>query len=174
MPRPGRILVLGVGVALILSAAFFALRQQETYRCTTCHSRKDVSQWRLGPLEGPSLPLWPAHETETRSAILEDLFAGDHQHEWAGAYGHSVGWQGEMWSDGEGAYRNPFCGWYQRDPGFRELVRNKIKAGELSKATVLKIVALPLDADQDERADPITRELAELGNRLVDERLGKK
>jgi len=168
----GIILLIGVSLAVILLAVFLAFHRQESYRCTTCNSWRHVSEWRVGLLDGSSLPLWPAHQTEDRSAILKDFFASDHRHEWVHSSGHSVGLQGEMWSDGEGA--NVFCKWYARDPSFRAFVRRKIAARELSRETVLRIVALPENADRDERADPATEKSAELGDRLVAEWQGKE
>jgi hypothetical protein len=69
---------------------------------------------------------------------------------------------------------NDFCEWYEMDPEFRDFIHGKIKAGDLSKETVIKIVGLSPWANRDERADPAAKKLAELGKRLVDERLGKK
>lgn len=168
-----RILPIAIVIAVVVWVVLFLpFSLQNGYQCASCRSWKHVSQWRLIAVPGR-----PKEETIGESQIYRDFFSEAHVHEWRFAHGTSdaiVGSLGRVYSDGLGGSANDFCDWYEHDPEFRDFVQRKIETGDLSKETVIKIVGLSPHADRDERSDPATRKLAELGNRLVHERFGKK
>ena len=173
MRRGGRILRIGVATAIVIAVVVWAILflpflSQNSYQCANCRSWKHVSHWRL-----IAVPVRKEEAIE-ESQIYRDFFSEGHIHEWRFAHGTAdslVGW-GRVDSEGLGGSQNNFCNWYEGDPEFRDFVQRRIKAGELSKDTVVKIVGLPWYADRDGRTDPATKELADLGNRLVKEAMG--
>lgn len=78
-----RSIAIGIGLGLLaLVLVFLAYPEYRYYRCQECLSTSHVSQFRVGPGVGCSLPLAPGEEEVRDSRIYKDFFNAAHVHKW--------------------------------------------------------------------------------------------
>lgn len=142
-----RTMILPVSLAAlgVLAASMLVFRQRDTYRCTQCHSMKDVNQWRLGDWQDGSVPMSSSSAVVRSSQIARNFFRPGHRHTWAYFQGSPYIFFGTKWRGcALGSSRpNMFCEWYEADEHFRRVVASKVQEGLLTEEQVRELCSLP-------------------------------
>ena len=166
---------LKVIAAIVVVAAFTAAMlltiHRDHFHCTVCLSRSEASYWTLG-LHGVQIST--AELDITRTAILDEFFDADHEHDWDFMHGESTGLIRRAVSDGgpiqdhtDSAY------FYCRDAGFRDHLRDWVEAGRITERQREALLLTPID---EVRLDGIQRArhpLVELDRLIVSDFLGE-
>ncbi len=137
MSRKRKIVMFLSGFAILGLLLLFHFKQRDSYKCSICQSYKHVYQWRVGLWWGWSAPLTPKWEEIEKSEIRKSFFDENHEDSWLYAHGND---------------RNHFSELYESVPCTRAFIAQKIKAGELRKEIVRKIVAVGLGPDRRGRS----------------------
>ena len=170
MTRKKKILAVLITAAVILPLLFLHYKERRSYKCAICHSTKHGFQWRLGSWLSQSIPLSSKWEHVQESYLHRELLWKEHEHEWRFFQGSPYYLFGTAWGGcalGSGRHMNRFCMCYENDAEFRKFIRRQIETGQLSRKTVLQIVQLPPDDDNDNT--PETSRVATLAERLLNE-----
>jgi len=172
MTRRRKILILGPVLALAVVALLLHFKQRDTYKCSSCHSKRHVYQWRLGIWHSWSVPLSTGWEDIECSQLHQGLFPDDHQCAWTYFQGSPYHFFGTRWGGcaiGSSRHINRFCQWYEMNSDFRKMVQAKIEQGQVTKETLQQIAGLPPWHSADSNAEAEEAELIELAKRLIEE-----
>lgn len=132
-----RRLVVGLGVCFLLvtivASPFGLYRQRDTYQCSTCLSKRDDFQWRIGSWGGYSLPLSRLREQPVESTTFKQFTPRPHVHDWRFAQGSPYYWFGTQWRGcaiGSGRHRNDLGDMMEMSlQGFDEYISRTLATG---------------------------------------------
>jgi len=158
-------IVLAIGI-------LFNYNERNSFACESCHSGRDVFQWRMGSWVGLSIPISSKWERVHESAIFKDLFTNIHKHNWKFRQGSPYYFFGTSWGGcalGSGGRRNDFVQLYEVDGGFRDFVADKISRKEISDEIVMKIAVLEPSYDGAGASNSDQDELSLLAESLNEE-----
>lgn len=132
-----RRLVIGLGISLLLISVvappYGLYRERDTYQCSTCLSKRDVFQWRIGDWSSHSIPLSNHREQIADSLTLKRFTPLPHVHDWRFAQGSPYYWFGTQWGGcaiGPGRHRNDLAELMERPSrGFDDYVYRKLTTG---------------------------------------------
>ncbi len=123
-----------VALALLLPIAMgsCATTRERWEVCRVCLARRHTVSVGIGTMSGAGL-FRDRVESESSSVVLEEIYGGNHPHAWSGQGGTDsfLGWT-NMVACGD-PLGNPLPWLYERDEGFRKLVRRKLADGSLRR-----------------------------------------
>ena len=156
-----------LGVAAVVVFGLLNYKQRDSFTCSSCGSRRDVFQWRLGVWLGSSLPLTPRWQRVHETQFFHDFLPVNHAHKWVFAQGSPYYFFGTRWGGcalGTGGDLNDLLSCYDHQPAFRAFIQAKLKDGSLTKSN---LVALAAERRSNEHS-PAMREINALVEGFID------
>ena len=169
-----RMLAVGLGVSLLLLAMvappYGLYRERDTYQCSTCLSKRDVFQWRIGDWGSHSIPVSLRREQIVDSMTFKQFAPRPHVHDWQFAQGSPYYWFGTQWGGcaiGGGRHRNDLGELMERSIyGFNDYVSRRIIKGDITTNQLYEALISPCRWREDTNAPTLAQARAQ---QLADE-----
>jgi hypothetical protein len=176
--KPKGLIVLFAAFLLFLWVfRFLPYRERSSYCCSTCLSRQDEFQWRIGSWGSGclSFPLSGKRKVLKASFTYQNFVKSNHQHEWIFAQ-RSPYYFGFKWGGcalGRGGRLGQVADFYEMDEDFRTFLAKEAGQRKLGNQQVLDLLLLPRYPDPDLTNNPAFKENLKISDAIMKEYLGK-